>query len=65
MFVRLKSKDDEWCEARRQFGKIWSEQYKKYHLKSLDHQSASFKQTDVKSIRSKNLVTEVGSTLEN
>ncbi|KAL5257487.1 hypothetical protein ACHWQZ_G012432 [Mnemiopsis leidyi] len=56
---RLKSKDEEWCEARRQFNKIWKEQYKKYHLKSLDHQSVTFKQTDLKSIRPKNLVTEI------
>ncbi|XP_063674545.1 paired amphipathic helix protein Sin3a-like isoform X2 [Bolinopsis microptera] len=56
---RLKSKDEEWCEARRQFSKIWNEQCKKYHLKSLDHQSVTFKQTDIKSIRPKNLVTEI------
>jgi len=56
---RLKAKEEEWREAQRQFNKIWREQNEKYYLKSLDHQGISFKQNDVKQIRSKALLNEV------
>ncbi|XP_067943768.1 paired amphipathic helix protein Sin3a-like isoform X2 [Watersipora subatra] len=56
---RLKSKDDEWKEAQRQFNKIWAEQNEKYYLKSLDHQGIHFKQADTKSLRSKSLLNEI------
>ena len=56
---RLKAKEEEWREAQRNFNKIWREQNEKYYLKSLDHQGINFKQSDVKSIRSKALLNEI------
>ena len=57
--LRLKSKEEEWREAQRNFNKIWREQNEKYYLKSLDHQGINFKQTDIKQIRSKTLLNEI------
>jgi len=56
---RLKAKDEEWREAQKGFNKIWREQNEKYYLKSLDHQGITFKQTDVKTIRSKSLLNDI------
>ncbi|KAK7075084.1 Paired amphipathic helix protein Sin3a [Halocaridina rubra] len=56
---RLKAKDDEWREAQKGFNKIWREQNEKYYLKSLDHQGITFKQTDIKTIRSKSLLNDI------
>lgn len=56
---RLKNKEEEWREAQKGFNKIWREQNEKYYLKSLDHQGITFKQTDVKALRSKNLCSEI------
>lgn len=51
--------DEEWREAQKGFNKIWREQNEKYYLKSLDHQGITFKQTDVKTIRSKSLLNDI------
>lgn len=56
---RLKAKDEEWRDAQKQFNKIWREQNEKYYLKSLDHQGLSFKQNDIKYLRSKSLIKEI------
>lgn len=56
---RLKTKDEEWRDAQKQFNKIWREQNEKYYLKSLDHQGISFKQNDIKYLRSKSLIKEI------
>ncbi|XP_015788602.1 paired amphipathic helix protein Sin3b isoform X2 [Tetranychus urticae] len=56
---RLKNKEEEWKEAQKQFNKIWREQSEKYYLKSLDHQGISFKQNDIKYLRSKSLLNEI------
>lgn len=56
---RLKAKDEEWRDAQKQFNKIWREQNEKYYLKSLDHQGISFKQNDIKYLRSKSLIKEI------
>ena len=61
---RLKSKEEEWREAQKQFNKIWREQNEKYYLKSLDHQGNSFKQNDIKYLRSKSLINEIESIFE-
>ena len=45
---RLKAKESEWRDAQRGFNRIWRDQNEKYYLKSLDHQSVNFKQTDAK-----------------
>jgi len=56
---RLKSKDEEWREVQKNFNKTWREQNEKYYLKSLDHQSLLFKQTDTRFLRSKSLLNEL------
>lgn len=56
---RLKAKDEEWRDAQKQFNKIWREQNEKYYLKSLDHQGISFKQNDIRYLRSKSLIKEI------
>jgi paired amphipathic helix protein Sin3a len=56
---RLRAKDEEWRAAQKRFNKIWREQNDKYYLKSLDHQSLLFKQTDAKNLRSKSLLGEL------
>ena len=39
--------------------KNWRDQNEKYYLKSLDHQGVSFKQNDIKYLRSKSLINEI------
>ncbi|XP_046857434.1 paired amphipathic helix protein Sin3b-like isoform X2 [Xenia sp. Carnegie-2017] len=56
---RLKAKEEEWRAAQRLYNKIWREQNEKYYLKSLDYQGATFKQNDLKGMRSKSLLTEI------
>lgn len=61
---RLKSKEEEWREAQKAFNNVWREQMDKYYLRSLDHQGMTFKQTDSKTIRSKNLLNEIETIYE-
>ncbi|XP_021968707.1 paired amphipathic helix protein Sin3a isoform X3 [Folsomia candida] len=56
---RLKSKEEEWRESQRSFNKIWRDQVERFYLKSLDHQGLTFKQSDVRMLRSKALVNEI------
>ncbi|CAD7078480.1 unnamed protein product [Hermetia illucens] len=56
---RLKSKEEEWREAQKNFNKQWREQNEKYYLKSLDHQAINFKPNDIKALRSKSLFNEI------
>ena len=56
---RLKTKDEEWREARKKFIIHWKESDEKYYLKSLDHQGITFKQADTKQIRSKAVLNEI------
>ena len=56
---RLVAKEKEWRTAQHSFNRVWREQNERYYLKSLDHQAAKFKQTDVKQIRSKTLMKEI------
>jgi paired amphipathic helix protein Sin3a len=56
---RLRSKDEEWRDAQKGFNRIWREQNEKYHLKSLDHQGLTFKQNDLKQIRSKAIINQI------
>lgn len=58
---RLKAKEEEWREAQKGFNKLWREQNEKYYLKSLDHQGLTFKQNDIKALRSKTLLNEIES----
>ena len=56
---RLKSKDEEWREVQKNFNKVWRDQNEKFYLKSLDHQSLIFKQSDTRFLRSKSLLNEL------
>lgn len=56
---RLKTKEEEWRESQRNFNKIWREQVERFYLKSLDHQGITFKQSDIRALRSKGLINEI------
>jgi paired amphipathic helix protein Sin3a len=56
---RLKAKDEEWREAKKNSEKIWREQIERNYLKSLDHCAASFKQNDQKHLKAKSLTNEI------
>ncbi len=56
---RLRAKDEEWRDVQKNFNKVWREQNEKYYLKSLDHQGLLFKQSDVRTLRSKSLLNEI------
>ncbi|KAH7945416.1 hypothetical protein HPB49_010724 [Dermacentor silvarum] len=57
-------KRNPWREAQKSFNKVWREQNEKYYLKSLDHQGITFKQNDVKFLRSKSLLNEIEAIYE-
>lgn len=61
---RLKAKEEEWAQAKKSFNKIWKEQNEKYYLKSLDHQGITFKQNDIKYLRSKSILNEIEAICE-
>lgn len=56
---RLKAKDEEWREAKKNLEKQWREQIERNYLKSLDHCAVSFKQNDQKHLKAKSLTTEI------
>lgn len=56
---RLLSKEEEWREQQRIFNKHWRELNEKCYLKSLDHQSATFKQNDSKIMKPKAMLNEI------
>eukprot|EP00005_Dracoamoeba_jomungandri_P004864 CAMPEP_0174252262 /NCGR_PEP_ID=MMETSP0439-20130205/1801_1 /TAXON_ID=0 /ORGANISM="Stereomyxa ramosa, Strain Chinc5" /LENGTH=1190 /DNA_ID=CAMNT_0015332775 /DNA_START=101 /DNA_END=3673 /DNA_ORIENTATION=+ len=56
---RLKQKDLEWRNARREWNKIWREVNEKNYHRSLDHRSFSFKQNDKKNLSAKTLLAEI------
>lgn len=59
LLKRLRQKDREWTRARREWNKIWREVNEKNYYKSLDHQSAFFKQNDKKRLNPKVLLSEI------
>lgn len=56
---RLKAKDEEWREAKKNLEKIWREQIEKSYLKSLDYCAVPFKQSDQKHLKTKSLLNEI------
>lgn len=56
LIERLRLKDSEWREAQAGFNRVWREQTEKYYAKSLDHQALTFKQNDLKLLRSKMII---------
>lgn len=61
VLARLKSKDEEWKRAQREWNKVWREVDARNYYKSLDHQGVNFKATDRKAITSRALVGEIES----
>jgi len=61
---RLKTKDLEWCKARQEMNNNWRETMDKNYLKSLDHRSFYFKQSEKKTFSSKVLVNELKDSLK-
>jgi paired amphipathic helix protein Sin3a len=58
-FFRLKAKDEEWREAKKNFERFWKEQSEKYYLKSLDYMGINCKSSDVRIIRNRYLLNEI------
>ncbi|CAF4528545.1 unnamed protein product [Rotaria socialis] len=56
---RLKSKDEEWRESKKNFERFWKEQSEKYYLKSLDYMGINCKNTDGRIIRNRHLLNEI------
>lgn len=56
---RIRAKDEEWRQHHHTFKDVWRVQSEEFYLKSLDHQGPTFKQSDIKYIRSKALVSEL------
>jgi paired amphipathic helix protein Sin3a len=58
-FFRLKAKDEEWREAKKNFERFWKEQSEKYYLKSLDYMGINCKNSDARIIRNRHLLNEI------
>ncbi|CAF0871113.1 unnamed protein product [Adineta steineri] len=58
---RLKSKDEEWRESKKNFERFWKEQSEKYYLKSLDYMGINCKNSDARIIRNRHLLNEIES----
>ena len=56
---RLRAKEEEWREAKKNLEKTWREQIDKNYLKSLDYCATSFKQNDQKHLKIRSLVSEI------
>ena len=56
---RLRAKDEEWREAKKNLEKQWREQIERNYLKSLDHCAGPFKQNDQKHLKPKSLINEI------
>nr|VDD33729.1 unnamed protein product [Brassica oleracea] len=56
ILTRLKQKQDEWTKCREDLNLVWADVYEKYHYKSLDHRSFSFKQQDSKYLSAKSFL---------
>ncbi|PWW72152.1 hypothetical protein C7212DRAFT_302264 [Tuber magnatum] len=56
---RLKSKEEEWKAAQREWQRVWRDQTAKVFWKSLDHQGITVKANDKKAFSAKALVNEI------
>jgi paired amphipathic helix protein Sin3a len=59
IYFRLKAKDEEWREAKKNFERFWKEQSEKYYLKSLDYMGMNCKNSDGRIIRNRHLLNEI------
>ena len=56
---RLKAKDEEWREAKKNQEKSFREQIERNYLKSLDYCAAPFKQNDQRHLKARSLINEI------
>jgi paired amphipathic helix protein Sin3a len=56
VLARLKTKDEDWRKAQREWNKVWREVDARNFYKSLDHLGVTFKSTDKKAMTTKALV---------
>lgn len=56
---RLRAKDEEWREAKKNLEKTWREQIERNYHKSLDYCAAPFKTNDPKHLKTKSLLNEI------
>jgi paired amphipathic helix protein Sin3a len=61
---RLRAKLDEWRDAQKRFNQLWRDQCEKNHFKWLQSQAASFRQLDIRRMRSKTLLNEAETASE-
>lgn len=61
---RLKTKEEEWKRAQREWNKVWREVDARNFAKSLDHQAITFKAADKKAITTKALVNQIEAARE-
>ncbi|KAI6047849.1 hypothetical protein EDC04DRAFT_2886647 [Pisolithus marmoratus] len=59
VLARLKTKDEEWRRAQREWNKTWREVDAKNFYKSLDHQGIAFKTNDKRCITAKHFVGNI------
>ena len=64
ILFRFKQKCEEWKAAQREWDRVWREQMQRSYWRSLDHQSASVKQTDKKFLTTKQIQSEIQSKVE-
>ena len=59
ILARMKTKHQEWTEAKRKFAKFWRTEFQKNYEKSLDCQSNIFKSQDIKNLKAKKLLGNI------
>ncbi|KAI8070511.1 hypothetical protein BC940DRAFT_16381 [Gongronella butleri] len=59
LLKRLKLKDEEWTNYKREANKVWREVDEKNYYKSLDYQGLTFKTTERKTLTTRNLLNEI------
>ncbi|KAK0442132.1 histone deacetylase complex, SIN3 component [Armillaria borealis] len=61
---RLKGKEEEWKRAQREWNKVWREVDARNYIKSLDHQSITFRSTDKKATSAKSFINQIEAARE-
>jgi len=61
---RLRARLEEWREAQKRFNQFWRDQTDKNHTKWLQSQAAAFRQADARLMRTKTLLNEAETSVE-
>ncbi|KAK0450434.1 histone deacetylase complex, SIN3 component [Desarmillaria tabescens] len=64
VLLRLKAKEEEWKRAQREWNKVWREVDARNYIKSLDHQSITFRSIDKKATSVKSFVNQIEAARE-